>query len=396
MIWDIYYSKGGWFFIVAILLCIPHNAWGAEESGKKNLPDVQLNPMGISSSAECGKCHKDIYSTWKNSLHAQSVNNPVFWAAFIQAYYQSEESAKQKCLLCHAPIVQWNQDHKLFQPITREGISCDYCHSITKISAGKKPSGYQHEFGLVKQGPLKNVVSPVHETRFNEFYKESRYCSGCHEYESENGLKLIETYSEWKQSSYPAKGIHCQNCHMRKVPGKIVAEEILKIPDREISSHDIAGGHSLTMRENSLDIRIKTIQRYKQKLLVTVNLTNKGAGHKIPTGLPSKKIILEVAVLTPDGQVNQASQRIYQKVVVDDQGLLLRNDTDTLLGKGERILSDNRIGPLETRREEFTFFVPETEAGKVTATVFYSHNPQVIQEAPIHMKMNEVSEWVGR
>ena len=187
---------------------------------------VQLNPNGISSSVECGKCHKDIYTTWKNSLHAEALDNQVFKTAYLQTYFERGEEARKLCLKCHAPIAFLNNDLKLSQSIALEGINCDYCHSIAEIL----PEGPRFEFGLLKQGPLQNVTSPVHPTRFNALFKQSQFCGGCHEYTSANGIKLIETYSEWSQGPYPAQGKQCQSCHMRKVVGKIVATEGKQTP----------------------------------------------------------------------------------------------------------------------------------------------------------------------
>jgi len=380
------------FLWVGMVLLIPQVCLG--QSGK--LPDVNLNPDGISSSAECGKCHKNIYTAWKNSLHSESADNSVFWAAYLQSHYEDPEAAEKLCFSCHAPVAQMNGDLKLKQKISREGVSCDFCHSIEKLQWEDGRVKYKHAFGLVKQGPLKNASSPVHKTQYNELFQQSRFCGGCHEYKSANGVKVIETFSEWQQSPYPKKGIHCQNCHMRKIKGKIVDPEVLKTPQETISSHDIAGGHSLTMRKESLGLRIGGLRQYKQKLVVVVEITNEGAGHKIPTGLPSKKIILQVAVKSRNGEDYQVQQKIYRKLIVDESGTPVILDADLLLGRGTRVVSDNRIGPLETRREEFMFFVPENEVKKVVVTVFYNHEPKIVQASRIHIKMKEVSEWINR
>lgn len=380
---------------VSILFASPRYSSSEAPPPKDKYADVHLNPNGFSPSSECGKCHKDIYSTWKNSLHAEAPNNSVFQTAYLQAYFERGEEVRQVCLACHAPIAALNADFKLTGEITREGINCDYCHSIAEVQPGGNGPRNRFEYGLVKNGPLQNVSSPVHKTRYNETFKESRFCWGCHEFETASGVKLIETYSEWAKGPYPAKGIHCQNCHMRKISGKIVAEEVKAIPQKEISSHDIAGGHSLTQREESIGIKIAQVNRFKQKVEVTVDVTNKGAGHMIPTGIPSKKIVLQVFIQSKTGEVHQMHQKTYQKVMVDANGEPVVHDSDLLLGKPVRILSDNRIAPLETRREKFTFFVPEEKDQKVSAAVFYSHTPRIVQPSPIHIKLHEVQQAIG-
>lgn len=354
-----------------------------------NLPS--LNSKGVSSSLECAKCHKDIYASWKNSLHAEASENPVFTAAFLQAYFERGDSARTLCLKCHAPVSSINNDSKLSLSVTREGINCDYCHSIAEIT----PQGPRFEFDLLKQGPLRDVVSPVHKTRFNELFKQSQICASCHEYESANGIKLIETYSEWKQGPYSARGTQCQDCHMRKIEGKIVAAEIKPVSEGKISSHDIAGGHSQSKREESVDIKIASIVKFKQKIIVAVEVTNKGAGHKIPTGIPSKKIALQVSIQSKSGEAYQMQQKIYQKQLADENGNAVTADSDIFLGKAVKVVSDNRIAPLETRREKFTFFVPDEKDQKISAAVFYEHSPKIMQTTPIHVKLHEVVESIG-
>lgn len=376
------------FLFIGILLW-PFHLSAREDLAVSDSP-VQLNPNGISSSTECGKCHQDIYSSWKNSLHADASENQVFRTAYMQAYFERGDEALKTCLKCHAPVAFLNNDLKLAQKITREGISCDYCHSTTEIL----PSGPRFEFGLLKQGPLQNVTSPVHKTRFNKLFKESRFCGSCHDYESANGVKLIETYSEWMQGPYPAKGKQCQSCHMRKIAGKVVATEVKPTPEIEISSHDIAGGHATSKREDSIDIKITSIIKFKQKIEITVDVTNKGAGHKIPTGIPSKKLVLQVSVQSKSGETYQMLQKVYHKSLADSNGDIVIADADLLMGKAVKILSDNRLAPLETRREKFTFFVPDEKDQKVSAAVYYDHNPKVIQPAPIHIKLHEVFETI--
>ena len=380
---------------MGIILLGAHPSFGEPSSVLENKLDLKLNPMGITSSAECGKCHKDIYSSWSHGLHAQATENPVFWTAFLQAYFKIGETARKICLTCHAPVAYLNGDFELAKPVTREGINCDYCHTISMGNPDNPYSKYHHEFGLLKQGPLKNVKSPVHETRFNGLFKNSAMCAGCHEYIGPSGIHLIETFSEWEKSLYPERGINCQNCHMRKITGKRVDDTIKATDENEISSHDVAAGHALSQRENSLTLKIRDIQINRQKVVVMVEIKNQGVGHKIPTGLPTKKIILQVAIKSKNGEIAHIQEKVYQKLIADKKGKVVSNLVDLMLDKDLKILSDNRIKPMETRLEQFTFFVPEMEGQRVIATVYYSHTPQVIQPSRIHIKMNEVTQLLG-
>lgn len=377
-------------------VCLAPVTVGGQGTGSApDISGIHLNTKGFSSSRQCGQCHKELYNDWKRSLHADASSNAVFKAAYMQVYFEHGERARPACLTCHAPVAYFNNDPKLTQAISREGVNCDFCHSIAEALPGT-PEGpqFRFEFGGVKQGPLKNSKSPAHQTRFNDLYQQSLFCKGCHEQKGSSGLPIIATWSEWKESPYPDKGITCQKCHMEQVSGKTAPTSVQKNARHQISNHDIAAGHSLTKRRQALEIKIAAIKTHKNRIQVQVDLTNTGAGHKMPTGLPVKKIILEVTVKDANSGHRQSRRRVYQKIVADAQGKAVTKVVDLMLGKGTKILSDNRIAPLETRHESFTFFVDQPEEQTVTATAYYSYSPEILQPAPIHIKLNEVQHRV--
>jgi hypothetical protein len=114
----------------------------------------------------------------------------------------------------------------------------------------------------------------------------------------------------------------------------------------------------------------------------------------MPTGLPVKKIILEVKIEDANGGHRQIQQRVYQKIVADEQGRVVTKVVDLMLGKATTVVSDNRIAPLETRRESFTFFASKPQEQTVSAAAYYSYTPEILQPAPIHIKLNEVQRRV--
>ena len=387
-VWLVVLCIGGVFLASAVA--------GEQETGSSpDISGIHLNTKGFSASRQCGQCHKELYNDWKRSLHADASGNAVFQAAYMQVYFEQGERARSTCLSCHAPVAYFNNDLQLTQSISREGVSCDFCHSIAEVLPGTLAGPqFRFEFGGVKQGPLKNSKSPAHQTRFNDLYQQSLFCKGCHEQKGSSGVPMIATWSEWKESPYPDKGVTCQKCHMEQIPGKTVAASVQKNTRNRISNHDIAAGHSLTKRRQALEIKIAGLETHKNRIRVQVDLTNTGAGHKMPTGLPVKKIILEVKVEDANGGRRQVQQRVYQKVVVDAQGNAVTKVVDLMLGKATAVVSDNRIAPLETRRESFTFFVGKLEGQTVSATAYYSYTPEILQPAPIHIKLNEVQRRV--
>jgi len=47
-----------------------------------------------SSSIVCGRCHQEIYNTWKDSLHAQAIEDPIFKTAYLEAYHDTAGEVK--------------------------------------------------------------------------------------------------------------------------------------------------------------------------------------------------------------------------------------------------------------------------------------------------------------
>jgi len=180
----------------------------------------------IATSKNCKECHEEIYNHWKNAMHSMSIEDPIFKASYMEAYFKTAGEAKFNCLRCHAPIAFLNNDYDLKNEITKEGVNCDFCHSVKKVSLDNKTYPFEIEIGEIKRGPLSDVDSPAHKTESSALFKSSELCAGCHEYTNRNGVEVLGTYSEWRTSPYAEEGIHCQNCHMPLIPGKIVKPEI--------------------------------------------------------------------------------------------------------------------------------------------------------------------------
>jgi len=108
---------------------------------------------GIQRAAECGTCHVDIYRNWSGSLHALAYQNPIFQAAYMRAFTETKGQAAQYCLGCHAPTVVVTGDYGAKLELTAEGITCDFCHSVAKVTPGQG-SVFTLEPGNVKRGAL--------------------------------------------------------------------------------------------------------------------------------------------------------------------------------------------------------------------------------------------------
>ena len=92
----------------------------------------------IAASKNCKECHEEIYNHWKNAMHSMSIEDPIFKASYMEAYFKTAGEAKFNCLRCHAPIAFLNNDYDLKNEITKEGVNCDFCHSVKKVNLDNK------------------------------------------------------------------------------------------------------------------------------------------------------------------------------------------------------------------------------------------------------------------
>lgn len=338
-----------------------------------------------SSSFYCGGCHQDIYEKWKNSLHAKAaLEDPIFDAAYMEALKLSGGSAKMLCLKCHAPTVLVTKDYDLKLPITKEGILCDFCHTVKAVFPGK-PDPFLLQPGNTKFGPYKNIQSPAHQTAHSPVHAKSEFCGSCHQYNS-NGIEIMSTYTEWKKSPYFRKNVQCQNCHMPAIKGKVV-DPTIKTTTRIVNLHDVQGGHSLAQLKKAVSVKVETVRQIGNEISVVVILTNKGSGHKVPTGIPSRALVLRVSVQNSGGEVHE-KEKVFKKVLADKNGKILHTDAEIML-YGAKIIKDNRLVPGKKTVVKFSFYHPKKEKLTVSAQLSYQYKPKILVQQDMTVEMSE-------
>jgi hypothetical protein len=337
----------------------------------------------------CGECHSDIYESWKNSLHAFSLTDPIFDTAYMQAVKEAGEEARKVCLRCHAPMTMVNGDYELREGVTREGVSCDFCHTVTAVHLDGREKPYTVDLGLVRRSVLKKATSPAHDVAYSELHGTSEFCGGCHNYITPKGKAVMSTYDEWRNGPYAREGVQCQDCHMVLTSGKVVREEIQE-SGAKIHLHNLI--HDTDQLRSALSLQIASAERSVNRLQVEVTIENVGSGHMVPTGIPSREIVLSVSVDSGSRVLTQ--ERRYRKVVADEKGRLLKRDFEVLL-YGARILNDNRIGPREKRVERFNFDVPKAgRSAKVSVHLSYEYAPVILHEERLDILLSSVERIV--
>lgn len=361
---------------------------GAQATPARGTREVQINPDGYTSSRQCARCHKDIYSSWKKSLHSFSLQDPIFDAAFMQALKVGGEEARRTCLRCHAPTVVITGDYDLTDGVSREGVTCDFCHSVTAVHLDDREKRYSSKPGLVKRGVIEGAVSPAHQVAYSKLHTTSEFCGGCHNYRTQYGAAVLSTYDEWLDGPYSREGIQCQHCHMALSPGKIVEPEVMKTGPT-IHLHDLI--HDSEQMRSALSLEVTSVRRTGNALVVDLIVANEGSGHRVPTGIPSRRVVLTVTVEAERDK--QTRERTYQKIVADEKRRPLRSDYEALL-QGAMILNDTRIAPRERRAERFTFRLPRGEGVKVTATLSYRYSAPILRDNQLDIKLGEAEKLV--
>ena len=350
---------------------------------------VDLKPP--SSAEVCGDCHRAIFDGWKRSAHATAMESRLFQDALKRAEADFGVRARKNCLACHAPVAVLTGDLELVRKVSWEGVTCDYCHSIQEVTTtGGNPKA-KVEFTLVKSGPSKDLFSPAHGTRFSPLHTSSLACITCHEYSNSQGFPVLATYSEWKNSTYGRSDVGCQACHMYRIEGDVVDPRVKRSATLTLNLHEIPGGHSIQQLNKAIKADLSTT-REGDRLRVVVKLSNRGAGHYVPTGSALRQLILELQADSLAGH-HFSEQRIYRRTVADRSGTVL-NREDLVFIKGARVVTDTRLAPNETKTETFSFPIPQGTQTRVRASLYYYYSPLASSEAQQKVTFLELTRLV--
>lgn len=339
---------------------------------------------------------------------------------------------QDKCTSCHAPAGHYQAKLKLHQPhyllsdlyadsLGLDGVTCQACHAQAPALIGSLHSGalnFDTNKIRVAYGPYELPFAPPMRDfvgitpLYGEHISDGGLCAGCHTLITETvdlngnltGGAFVEqaTYHEWLNSRYERDrdNITCQACHIPQIPDEVIisANYQFLTPKFPYGLHEMAGANVTMLKllkENrgKLDIPAKaehfdstitaTLRMLQQKTLdltlesqvlngdtafFTLRLANK-AGHKFPSGYPSRRAWVEFEVKNAGGQtvfhsgrynpddyslpdedanvephyhvINRPDQvQIYEMVPGDVAG----NFTN-VLERGDKALKDNRLTP---------------------------------------------------
>ena len=328
----------------------------------------------FTSAVVCGQCHKDIHAAWKENRHSGAATTPTFLRSLAEAEASGQPGTRRMCLMCHAPTTTLTGDLAMERTITKESVTCDFCHSMVKARPGSDPP-FELEVGLksnVKRGPYKDASDKDHGVAFSPIHVSALLCATCHEYETKSGVAVLSTYTEYLEGPYARRNVPCQGCHMPIVMAQVVDPKVLADPRRFINLHRMPGGHAEDQLRRALALEWEETGFGSGELQVQVAVSNVGAGHAVPTGMPTRRVRLIVEARTAAGK-SYTKETLFQKLVVDASGQPIAKDGDMFL-RAHAIRSDNRILPGERRVLRYSFLVP-AGATRLTARLVYELSP---------------------
>jgi len=371
-----------------------------------NLQPPPFKATEFTQSSVCGGCHTDIYQQWQGSMMNNSITDRLYLAVYEEQNHETGGKYDAFCVACHTPIGSDSQEAPpptgaQISPVTREGIQCDFCHTLTS------PDAYQP--GPLKTGPFNDSVSSFHQSAYLELSTKSEFCGNCHDMvHPDTGVPLQTTYTEWQNGPYAAEGVQCQDCHLTPGPGVTKpnpGKAALSGPDRpHIYTHEFTGGNVTALASPAHQQQARerlaaaaTVQIVPAAVVpgadlqLQVNVTNNGAGHNIPTGVTEiREMWLEVLITDASGQTAFWSGGMDEHGEVESQAvkyytLFKDKDGKPTLKPWEAagIILDHRIPPKGTVTETYT--VP-TSAGvtlplTARATLHYrSASPGMVED----------------
>ncbi len=318
----------------------------------------------LESSETCKPCHLQIYYQWAKSRHASSFTEPFFRMTFEEISKENPENAK-KCITCHSPTTLLPEAGG--EKLANEGVTCDFCHTVKEVDTSSELPHFVNTPGT-RRGPVEDADTSFHRTAFSSLHLDSKFCGSCHDYVNPHGIKVLSTYSEWKESFYRGEEIQCQYCHLPEL------YRDLQYQEHEVSTrppdHTMKGGHFPSQLRDSLKGKGE-IAFTGNKAIVTLYLTNDKSGHMIPTGIPTHRVVISVVIFDERGNRLGEGETYLERVLGDGRGNPIEKPADMFLNARE-VLSDNRVGPKETRKITLTIPLKGVfEKVHGTASLFY-------------------------
>ncbi|HLQ65640.1 MAG TPA: multiheme c-type cytochrome [Candidatus Limnocylindrales bacterium] len=274
---------------------------------------------GPRSATMCAACHGPIQRAWQASSKAHSWTNPVFQAGLADARAARGERIVLRCLSCHAPLAAASADLSVANPVSQEGITCNFCHNVSQVEASPLPASYTFDSAKpnLMRGPYPDAEpGSAHEAAYVETFTKSEFCASCHWGDNDDqGVEFEATFPAWRASRAAAAGRQCQDCHMPPAPGK--ASALSKKQRPAVYAHTFVGPRT----PGGLD-SVATVAGGVVRGRLRVTVRNTRGGHALPGGGHSLRAIsLEAVFYDAAGkELSHAAVATYGTEFADSAG----------------------------------------------------------------------------
>jgi hypothetical protein len=412
-------------FSLAVILIITLSAISAGTKTPQESQKGKYAYKDFESASKCKTCHPGIYEQWSQAMMSQAFTHhwdEIEYYDLAVAHVAANPALKDVvdgCNGCHSPLAFLGGPMPPARPqsksMANESVSCEVCHLIQAIQSDPPFNfSYLIEPGMTKYaGRTPTVESPAHKIVTRDIFTTTEFCGNCHNEKNPFGIWVKSTQLEWKEGPYNAQGVFCHDCHMPRAPFQ---NALMVKPYDNSRLHLFHGGHDQGKVKGTIELRIQPDIREAEPgetVVFTVALYNAKTGHKFPTGSVEDRILwMNVEATDSKGKVYHinvdkkgfegeeytisgdylayqdiaiplglkdfsgiqrdgipAGNRIFRMPYFDPEGRMTMMQWNTA-----KLGVDYRIGPRETKIENFTFRLPFDAADgemKVTARLNY-------------------------
>jgi hypothetical protein len=385
------------------------------------------DPAGVAFITNSGE-DVNIADDWAGTMMANAARDP-FWRAKVSHEVlvnpAEQVNIENTCTRCHSPIGHFTAVMDSTMPFTMQemeqdslavdGVNCSACHQIRDTLMGRNFTGDLYYTDHHVYGPYMDPVSAIMEffvgfqVEGSPHVTKSELCGGCHTLITSshdlsgnptgNSFYEQSTYQEWKNSIYSTLDSTCQSCHIPRITDSVdIATNYPFLDSRSpFGKHHLIGGNLFMLRlmrqnmasiravakpsnydttiarttrylrNNALDMNLQYINRANDTAYYDVELTNK-AGHKFPSGYPSRIAWVEMLAIDDqgdtifwsgeyDGNGNVVNRdpgfEPHRNVITSDDQVQIyemvmgdvNSNPTTVLERADTVLKDNRLPP---------------------------------------------------